>query len=107
MPSYTIRISRKRKLFAFLVVFLILIALGFVFNLSQGPRVAHSPDGSVIKLEDYAFRPGTVRYDVPNRPLARGLAKVLPDAVRSKISWVRPGITVFAGNASFPNEPIL
>lgn len=99
--------SRRRKLLAIMVVVIILIAFGIVLDVGQGSRVAHSPDGGVIKLEDYAFRPGTVRYDVPNRPFARALAKVLPDVVIRKIGWARPGITVFAGNASFPNEPLL
>ena len=49
------------------------------------------PDGRIIKLERYTFQGRTVRYDLPNRPIARALAKLLPDPLMEKIKWLRPG----------------
>src|SRR5205823_4093674 len=46
------------------------------------------------------------RYDLPNRPIARVLAKMLPEAAKRRARWLRPETTVFA-TAAFPNEPLL
>jgi hypothetical protein len=94
------------KVLAVVILFLMLIAIGIALKLHQEVRIARSPRGDVIRLEGYAFRPGKVRYDLPNRPIARLLAKVLPEAAKKRVRWLRPEVTVFV-TASFPNEPVL
>jgi hypothetical protein len=44
-------------------------------------RVARSTSGSVIRLEGYTFGAGTVRYDLPDGPLEKAIARVLPEVV--------------------------
>jgi len=102
MPSCVSRIPRRLKVLPVVILLLVLIAIGIALKLNQKVRVVRSPAGDVIRLEGYAFRPGNVRYDLPNRPIAR----LLPDAARKRFKWLRPEATVFA-TASFPNEPAL
>lgn len=106
MPSRISSIPRRLKVLGVVVLFLVLIAIGIALKLHQEVRFARSPGGDVIKLEGYAFRPGNVPYDLPNRPITRVLAKMFPATAKRRAAWLRPDATVFA-TASFPNEPLL
>src|SRR3989442_11047180 len=89
-------IQRRLKVLSVIILFLVLLAIGFALKLHREVPVSRSPGGDVIRLEGHAFAPGSVRYDVPNRPIARALGKALPDAAKRGMPWLRPEATVFA-----------
>jgi hypothetical protein len=82
------------------------IVFGIAIRSNRQSHVARSPAGKIIKLERYAFERGTVRYESPNRPIARALSKALPASLNKKIKWLKPGVTSVIRPA-FPNEPLL
>jgi len=70
------------------------------------PRLVKMADGRSLKLERYEFKAGTLRYEMPDRPLARTLESILPRAVRQRIAWLQPqSVTVVS--STFPSEPML
>src|SRR5713226_6768615 len=70
------------------------------------PEVVNLPDGGTLKLERYAFQARSVRYDLPNRPIARVLERVLPGFMRKRLKYLEPRTTVFC-YPNFPGEPTL
>ncbi len=100
-PAHTFR------LLAIGIILLVLATLGISQMLSnRGEGTVHSSSGAVIRLEGYAFRPGSFRYELLNGTAARLFAKILPDAAAKKIRWLRPEATCIV-TAAFPNEPLL
>lgn len=106
MATSTLKPSRRTKLLATLVLLMIGVALCVSLVLNQERREVRSPEGNIIRLEDYAFSARTVRYEVPNRPVARVLAKVLPDAARKEIKWLKPEMAIVV-TPPLPREPYL
>lgn len=106
MSSSATKTPDRFKVIAFVMVLLVLIAIWWIApKLNQKSRSVRTPSGTVIKLEGCKFQSGTVRYDLPNRPLARMLSKVLPKPAKERFSWLRPESTVVV-RPSFPNEPL-
>jgi hypothetical protein len=91
---------RAGKLFAIALVFLLVVAIGIGLRTSKSGEssVVRTPTGLVVKLECYEFRPGTVRYDLPNRPLARIVEKVLPKAAQKRMPWMAPKLMCFVSS---------
>jgi hypothetical protein len=106
MPSSAIRVRRRVKCLAFVVVVLVFAAVWMAVGYERGVCIARSSSGSLIKLERYAFRPGTVRYYLPNRPVASALMELIPEVVKNKIRWFQSEYEMTA-TAPFPNEPLL
>ena len=70
------------------------------------PRLVKLPDGRSLKLERYEFQAGTVRYELPDWPLARALESVLPRPLRQRFSWLKPESVDFE-SPTFPGERLL
>ncbi|HWW01339.1 MAG TPA: hypothetical protein VNZ64_16705 [Candidatus Acidoferrum sp.] len=69
-----------------------------VWHVSRSPGRILSPDvvklsdGRTLKLERYEFQAKSVRYDLPNRPVARVLNKALPGFLTRRAKWLQPGM---------------
>src|SRR5258708_5474277 len=107
MPSRTTKPRWRFKLLAGLIALLAIIFMGIAVKMMREAPVVRSHSSRVIKLEGYAFNPGRIRYELRRRPLAKILAKVLPQAATKKIKWLEPDLTTSILSGSFNNEPFL
>ncbi len=104
--------SWKTKIFLIVLlplILLIAVVVGFLIAGSRSDRyspVAHTVKGHVVKLERYAFKNVTVRYELPNRPLVSWISRLLPKSISERFKLSRPQATVFV-SPNFPNESIL
>jgi hypothetical protein len=108
MTEATSRISRRIKLVVVvLVLVVVVVAVGISITRSGESRVVRSSSGNVFTLEAYSFVPGNVEYEVPYRPFAKALRKVLPNSWQKKFKWLQPGARVVAGYGLSRKEPVL
>src|SRR2546427_2225821 len=106
MPNPRTKIPIKFRLLAlFLIVVGVIVIVTTIIS-NRESQVARSPTGHIIKLERYAFQRGTVRYELPNRPIVGPLSRMVPDNFKKRIKWLKPEVTCFSTPA-FRNEPLL
>lgn len=105
MPSPA-KLPGKLRLLALFMILVAVIVIGIAIFSNGGSPVARSPSGDTIKLERYAFQPGTVRYELFNGLTLRVLSKVLPAGLQKKIKWLKPQVSAIVSPA-FRNEPLL
>jgi len=106
MPDCARGARGRAKCLAFVAVVLVFAALWIAVRYERTVVIVRSSSGSLIRLERYGFRPGTVRYRFPNRPIGSALAKLIPDVVEQKITWFQWEYEMTV-TAPFPNEPLL
>jgi hypothetical protein len=78
------KIVRWFRRAAFLILLVTIVGVGTWFLSSRTSSIEWTPDGSRIKLERSVFVGRTVRYDLPNRPIAGALRKILPEKLTKK-----------------------
>src|SRR5262245_27262500 len=99
------RLHSKRL--ALLTVPLLVTAVTVVILCRQKAPSLRLPYSSVIRLEGYAFERRTIRYELPNRPLARRIEKVLLSWATKNVDWFsRRGVTTVI-TPQFAHEPVL
>jgi hypothetical protein len=106
-------IFRWAKFLAIAILGVLLAALGIlVATMGWRQRELRAPDGTLVKLEHYHFRPGTTRYyllddhNQRDRTLSRAMANALPQAVTQRFKRFFPAPKAYM-NSEFPGEPCL
>src|SRR5439155_1763422 len=106
MPNPSTKMPVKSRLIGVFSIVVIVIVIGTAMFSNRESQIIRSPAGRSIKLERYAFQRGSVRYDLPNRPIVGSFSKLLPDGLTRRLKWLRPEVTCFTA-PTFRNEPLL
>jgi hypothetical protein len=101
----------KFKISTALTTALLLIAIGAIpFLTSQGwlwsPRAVKSPDGRLVSLDAWNFKPTPVPYDLPYHPWVKRLDKLLPNGLKQRLHLSQPVYSSVA-MPNFRGEPFL
>jgi hypothetical protein len=98
--------ATKRLLAALLLALSVTLIAIVALTSSRQPQTVRTESDHLTRLDRYAFQSGTVRYDVPNRPLLGPILRKLPAGLKTRLTRGNPEVTLLA-TATFPSEPLL
>src|SRR5258708_20383139 len=90
-------LAKAKTTVALLVIGLLIIfpTILVLTNHLWSPQAIKGPDGLVVRLDGWHFEKGPGRYDLPYRPLAQRLVKLLPAWANRYLGLTKPLFTTY------------
>jgi hypothetical protein len=101
----------KFRISAALTAALLLVAVAAILFLTShgslwSPQAVRLPDGRLVRLDAWSFKPTPVPYDLPYHPWVRRLDKLLPNGLKRLLHLPQPVVRSVA-MPNFRGEPFL